>query len=283
MHTAWITQVVVAHVVSTINVMSSNSVCNHTHDHKPNWTLLGYIIIYLLIKAIIVGRYARSETGYSGDHTGWGFSGISLHGWGSGDSSPQFLQSGRVWGWGRWVCITAQSWWKIPVYWSQVSLKEGISPVVFVVKNVSSYLPDKKYKFSPPPSLNSLALQCFKGWQSPNCRPVESYDYYECFVYCRAPTETKFPKKQILFNNPFYYLNSIRPQKWRRHVQNICYENFLLRLCFHLFWSFYAISMIVQSMEILNWFLFINYPYPRRTDCFVAFDLADLLDRGRMC
>ena len=29
-------------------------------------------------------------------------------------------------------------------------MKEGISPVVFMVKNVSSYLPDKKYKFSTP-------------------------------------------------------------------------------------------------------------------------------------
>ena len=120
------------------------------HDRKPNWTLLVYTIIYLLIKAIIVGRYARRETGYPGDYTRWGFGGISLHGWGSGDSSPQFLQSSRVWGWGRWVCITAQSWWKIPFYWSQVSLNEGISPMVFIVKNVSSYLPDKKYKFSPP-------------------------------------------------------------------------------------------------------------------------------------
>ena len=29
-------------------------------------------------------------------------------------------------------------------------MNEGISPMVFIVKNVSSYLPDKKYKFSPP-------------------------------------------------------------------------------------------------------------------------------------
>ena len=66
------------------------------HDRKPNWTLLVYTIIYLLVKAIIVGRYARRETGYPGYYTRWGFGGISLHGWGSGDSSPQFLQSSRV-------------------------------------------------------------------------------------------------------------------------------------------------------------------------------------------
>lgn len=34
--------------------------------------------------------------------------------------------------------------------------------------------------------------------------------------------------------------------------------------------------MVIQSMEMLNWFLFINYPYPTLTDCFVVFDLADL-------
>lgn len=247
------------------------------HDRKPNWTLLVYTIIYLLIKAIIVGRYARRETGYPGDYTRWGFGGISLHGWGSGDSSPQFLQSIRVWGWGRWVCITAQSWWKIPFYWSQVSLNEGISPMVFIVKNVSSYLPDKKYKFSPPlkPKLSAclkprlLWLFCLlKGAHGNNS------------AVCLLPN---FQKTKYYTTTLFNYLICKRPQKWRRHVQNICYETFLLRLCFHLFWSFYAISMVIQSMEMLNWFLFINYPYPTLTDCFVVFDLADLLDRGRMC
>lgn len=249
------------------------------HDRKPNWTLLVYTIIYLLIKAIIVGRYARRETGYPGDYTRWGFGGISLHGWGSGDSSPQFLQSSRVWGWGRWVCITAQSWWKIPFYWSQVSLNEGISPMVFIVKNVSSYLPDKKYKFSPP--LTPLLCNVLKEGKAQTVGLSKATIIVTVLTaVCLLPN---FQKTKYYTITLFNYLICKRPQKWRRHVQNICYETFLLRLCFHLFWSFYAISMVIQSMEMLNWFLFINYPYPTLTDCFVVFDLADLLDRGRMC
>ena len=58
---------------------------------------------------------------------------------------------------------------------------------------------------------------------------------------------------------------------------------------------FYCGSVLLLVLIILRHFyghseygnvkliLFINYPYPTLTDCFVVFDLADLLDRGRMC